>query len=242
MRADEQLLEGSRMRKRTWTCLSCLAVLLPALLAGCGGEDRAAEQGKSKSLDGTFLGKVSGTNALVAVVAAPPTGKEKQQDVTIYLSDGSKLSEWLAGAVERNSFAAATDDRDAQVKGELNGNSVKGTITLPDGKTVRYEASRAGGAAGLYDLTVSAKGKISGASATGIGLTGKTALGADGSGTLKLADGTRHKFDVTGNASGSELPVRSGQLRVIVLGDGELRGAGRARGSDDDEGFFIRSS
>ena len=237
MRVDEELLEGSSMRKGTWTCVSCLAVVLLALVAGCGGEDRPSEQGKSKPLDGTFLGKVTGTNALVAVVAAPPTGKEKRQDVTIYLSDGSKLSERLAGPVERNSFAAATDDRDAEVKGELNGNSVKGTITLTDGKKVRYEASRATGAAGLYDLTVSPKGKISGASATGIGLTGKTALEADGTGILKLADGTRHKFDVTGTAG--DLELRSGELRVIVLGDGELRGAGRARGSD---GFFLSGS
>ena len=225
------------MLTRTWTCLSCFAVLAAAL-AGCGGDDRPAEQSKSKPLDGTFLGKVTGTNALVAVVAAPPTGKQKQQDVTIYLSDGSKLSEWLAGAVERNGFAAASDDRDAEAKGELNGESVKGTIKLPDGKTVRYEASRATGAAGLYDLTVSPQGKLSGASATGIGLTGRTAVEADGSGTLKLADGTRHKFDVT--TGGSELELQSGQLRVIVLGDGELRGAGRARG--DESGFFITGS
>jgi hypothetical protein len=121
--------------------------------------------------------------------------------------------------------------------GELNGNSVKGTITLPGGKTARYDASRATGAAGLYELTVSPKGKIRGASATGIGLTGKTALEADGTGTLKLADGTRHKFDVTGTAG--DLELRSGELRVIVLGDGELRGAGRARGSD---GFFLSGS
>jgi hypothetical protein len=242
MTVDEQPLEETRMVKRTWTWLSCLAVLLVASLAGCGGEDRAAEQGKGKGkpLDGTFLGKVTGTKALVAVVAAPATGKQERRDVTIYLSDGSKLSERLDGAVERNSFAAKSDDRDAEAKGELNGNSVKGTIKLPDGKTVRYEARRASGAAGLYELTVGPKGKLSGASATGIGLTGKTALGADGSGTLKLADGTRHKFDVT--ATGSELPVRPGQLRVIVLGDGELRGAGRARARGDDGGFFIRSS
>jgi len=241
MTVDEQPLEGSRMVKRTWIWLSCLAVLLVVPLAGCGGEDRTAEQGKSKSkpFEGTFLGKVTGTNALVAVVAAPATGKQERQDVTIYMSDGSKLSEWLGGAVERNSFAATSDDRDAEAKGELNGNSVKGTVKLPDGKTVRYEASRATGAAGLYELTISPKGKLSGASVTGIGLTGKTAFDADGSGTLKLADGTRHKFDVTGNATRSELPLRSGQLRVIVLGDGELRGAGRVRGSG---GFFIRSS
>jgi hypothetical protein len=227
------------MLTRTWTGLSCLAILVAAPLAGCGGDDRAAEQGKSKPLDGTFLGKVTGTNVLVAVVAAPPSGKDKGQNVAIYVSDGDKLSEWLGGPVEHNSFAATSDDRDAEVEGELNGDSVKGTVKLPDGKTVRYEAGRATGAAGLYELTVSRNGKLTGASATGIGLTGKTALGADGSGSLKLADGTRHKFEVTGDAAVSELELRSGQLRVIVLGDGELRGAGRARGT---EGFFIRGS
>ncbi len=227
------------MVKRTWTWLSCLAVLLVAPLAGCGGEERTAQKPTTKPLDGTFLGKVTGTNALVAVVAAPAAGKQERRDVTIYLSDGSKLSEWLDAAVERNSFTAASTDRGAKVKGELSGSSVKGTITLPGGDTARYEASRASGAAGLYELTVSPKGKLSGASATGIGLTGKAALGTDGSGTLKLADGTRHKFDVTGNAGDSDLALRSGQLRVIVLGDGELRGAGRLRGSG---GFFIRSS
>lgn len=230
------------MVKGRWMRLSCFAVLLMAPIAGCGGEDRrSAEKPATKSLDGTFLGKVTGTSTLVAVVAAPAAGKEERQDVTIYLSDGSKLSEWLDGAVERNSFAAASDDRDAEAKGKLNGNSVTGTVRLGNGKTMRYKASKATGAAGLYELTVSPKGKLTGASATGIGLTGKAALGADGSGTLKLADGTRHKFDVTGSAGSSELQVRSGQLRVIVLGDGELRGAGRARDSDD-AGFFIRSS
>jgi hypothetical protein len=227
------------MFKPTRTRLSFSAVVLAAALAGCGGDDRAGEKPSTKPLEGTFLGKVTGTNALVAVVAAPTLERQERQAVRVYLSDGSKLSEWLDAAVERNSFAAASADRDAEVKGELNGNSVKGTIRLPGGKTVRYEASRATGAAGLYELTVSPKGKLSGASATGIGLTGRTAVGADGSGTLKLADGTRHKFDVTGNAEASELQLRSGQLRVIVLGDGELRGAGRARG---DGGFFIRSS
>jgi hypothetical protein len=227
------------MWKRTWTWLSCTAMLVMAPLAGCGGDDRVAEKRASKPFDGTFLGKVTGTSALVAVVAAPATGKQERQSVTVYLSDGNKVTEWLAGDLERNRFAAASEDRDAEIKGEVNGNSVKGTLTLPGGKSVRYQAARATGAAGLYDLTVSPKGKITGASATGIGLTGKAALGGDGSGSLKLADGSRYKFAVTETASGSELPLRSGQLRVIVLGDGELRGAGRARGS---EGFFIRSS
>ena len=227
------------MFKRTRTWLTCSAVLVMAPLAGCGGEERAAQKPTTKPFDGTFLGKVTGTNALVAVVAAPAAGKQERQAVLIYLSDGSKLSEWLASPVERNTFAAASDDRDAEVKGELNGNSVKGTVRLPDGKEVRYEARKATGAAGLYQLTVSPKGKLTGASATGIGLTGKTALVADGSGTIKLADGTRHKFDVTGNAAGSDLQLQSGQLRLIVRGDGELRGAGRARGS---EGFFVSGS
>jgi hypothetical protein len=227
------------MVTRTWTWLSCFTVMLVAPVVGCGGEDRAVEKPNTKALDGTFLGKVTGTNALVAVVAAPASSNGKQRNITIYVSDGSKISEWLAGALERNGFAARSAGRDAEVEGELNGDSVNGTVKLANGKSMRYEASRATGAAGLYDLTVSPNGKLSGASASGIGLTGKAALRADGSGSIKLADGTRHKFEVTGNAAASELELRSGELRVIVLGDGELRGAGRARGS---EGFFIRGS
>ena len=230
------------VKPTVWVCF--VVVLLLAPLAGCGGKDSEDDKAVEKPLEGTFLGKVSGTNAFLAVVASPAAGNQDKRDVTVYVADGSKLSESLPGSVTGRSFSAASEDRDAEAKGKLSGDSVTGTVKLPDGKTARYEASRAAGAAGLYDLTVSPAGKLSGASAAGVGLTGKTVLRKQGTGTLKLADGTRHKFDVTAPGAGAAIPLRTGQVRVIILGDGELRGAGKRRPSSGvgDSGFFIRSS
>ena len=69
-----------------------------------------------------------------------------------------------------------------------------GTLALGDGKRASYKASAPAGAAGLYDLTVSPDGELSGASAAGLSVTGEITLGRRGTGLLKLADGERLKF------------------------------------------------
>jgi hypothetical protein len=219
-------------------CLVAAIVLIP--LAGCGGD---GDKGNSveKMVDGTFVGKVAGTKAFVAVVAAPVVGKQDKRDVSVYVTDGKRLSEWFAGSGASNSFTASSDDRDAEIKGKLSGKAVTGTLKLPGGKTVDYQANTATGAAGLYDLTVSRDGELSGASAAGIGLKGEAPL-ERGVGTLKLADGKRHKFDLTGDAAAGA-SLKSGQVRLIVLGDGELSGAGKRRSvkGSGDPAFLIRS-
>jgi hypothetical protein len=240
-------MEESRPIKRTvvWVTSVLALVLMPT--AGCGGGDDRDGAGKAKprekAIDGTFVGKVLGTSAFVAVVASPAEAKKEKRSVTVYVSDGKNLSEWLPGSAQHNSFSATSEDRDAEVEGKLGGKGVTGSVKLPDGKTVRFKADRATGAAGLYDLTVSSRGKLEGASAAGIGLKGETAL-QQGIGSLKLADGRRRKFDVTEAAAGSVTRLQAGQLRLIVLGDGELRGAGmpRSTGGEGDSGFFVRSS
>jgi hypothetical protein len=143
--------------------------------------------------------------------------------------------------VVRNAFTATSEDRDAKAKGELSAKGVSGEVALPGGKTVKYKATRATGAAGLYDLAVSSNGRLSGASAAGIGLKGRATL-AEGRGSLELADGERHRFDVAEDSQGEAGGLKAGQLRVIILGDGQLRGAGKPRPAAGDEAFFIRSS
>jgi hypothetical protein len=213
--------------------LVAAAMVLP--LAGCGGGgDREA-----KPIDGTFVGKVAGTEALVAVVAAPPAGEQPKRNISIYVADGRRVTEWFAGSAAANSFTASSDDRDARIKGTLSGGAVTGTLDLPDGKTVKYEATPATGAAGLYDLSVSRKGELTGASAAGIGLKGETPLDS-GMGTLKLADGKRRKFDVTGLAGGKLPSLRAGQVRLIVLDEG-LTGAGKPRSAKGGSAFVLRS-
>lgn len=62
--ATDPLVRHARMN--TWTRASFGVLLLLAALAGCGGDEDEA-----KPITGTFVGKVSDTDAFVAVVAAP---------------------------------------------------------------------------------------------------------------------------------------------------------------------------
>jgi hypothetical protein len=227
-----------------------LAVLLFLLggLAGCGGDDDGgddqAERKRAKPVEGTFVGKVKDTKALVAVVASPAAKGQERRAVTVYVCDAARLCEWLPGSTAGNSFSAASEGDDARAEGELSAKAATGTIELPGGKTVRYKVGRATAAAGLYDLSVSARGKLRGASAAGVGLTGESSLPEPGSGKLKLADGTRLKVEVTTRSAAAPDGLEAGQVRLIVLPEGELSGAGKIRRAEDggSSDFFIRSS
>jgi hypothetical protein len=237
-------------RTRMWVWFMAVVLLLTPL-AACSGDDRSegddSPAGKeaetaAEAVVGSFVGEVSGTEAFVAVVAAPAPGGEDSA-VQIYVSDGRGLSEWFSGPISDSSFVAKSDDGDAETKGELSGDSVTGTVVLPGGKTVEYEASPPSGGAGFYELTVSPAGELSGASAAGLAVTGEIPLGKRETGMLRMVDGKRLEFAVTRKRAGDLAHLRAGQVRLIVLPGGELRGAGKGRpsgggGSD----FFIRSA
>jgi hypothetical protein len=217
-------------------------VLLLVPFAGCGGNDDEAKK-KAPALDGTFVGKVSGTKAFVAVVASPTQKGKDRRDLTLYICDGRRLCEWFTGSATEDGFAATSNDRDAKAKGKLSDKAVTGTIELPGGRTVRYTASPATATAGLYNLTVSSKGRLRGTSAAGVGLKGEVTLPGPGTGSLKLADGRRLEFDVTTNSAGDPVGLRAGRVRLIVLAGRQLRGAGKNRrtASGGETDFFIRS-
>jgi hypothetical protein len=239
-------------RTRIWVWFVLVGLLL---MPGCSGGDspegkeaqKAAEAEKAAPADnavvGSFVGEISGTEAFVAVVAAPAEGGKDSGAVQIYVSDGRGLSEWFSGPISDSSFVAKSDDGDAETEGELSGDSVTGTLVLPGGESVEYEASPPSGAAGLYELTVSSAGELSGASAAGLGVTGEITLRKRGTGTLRLVDGKRLEFAVTQEQANDLAHLRAGQVRLIVLPGGELRGAGKggpAGGGGSD--FFIRSA
>ena len=226
------------------TSLLLPLVLLLTAMAGCGGDGNDQEGVKKvKPLEGTFVGKAERKDAFVAVVAAPPARGDERREVTVYACDAKRLCEWFSGSAAGNSFRVGAERGDGEARGELTRGTATGTIELSDGKTMRYETKPATATAGLYDLTVSASGKLSGASATGVGLTGKSTIPKPGDGSLKLADGKRLKLDVTRSSASGSVPLREGQVRVIVLSDHQLRGAARSRrtagGGHSD--FFVRS-
>jgi hypothetical protein len=235
------------MRART-AGLVAAVLLASAALASCGGgddgDDEREQPPSAKAVDGTFVGKAAQGDAFVAIVAAPPERGKDTSAISLYVSDGGSLSASLSGTAKDNSFTAASDDDSAKATGKLEGNSSSGTLTLPDGEEVSYRATRATAAAGLYELTVSAKGELSGASGTGVGLTSKTSLRAPGIGKIKFADGKNRKFELTAAEAADPVRLGAGQLRLIVTPEGELSGAGAARPSDggDELDVFIKSA
>jgi hypothetical protein len=246
-----------------WAVAAVLVVVvgLPILaLAGVlGGESAEGDGGNAgktanppavqKPVEGGFVGKVAGSNALISVVIAPAESGQNERAVEVYVTDGNRISESFSGSISNNSFVAKSDDGDSEAKGDLSGESVRGTVELPDDKTVRYKAARPAGAAGLYDLRVAAKGKLKGTSAGGIGVTGRIELlegteVLEGTGVLKLADGRRLRFELAEAPTSDLVGIRSGQIRLIVLPNGRVVGAGKRRSASegDSSSFFIRSS
>jgi hypothetical protein len=224
--------------------ISASAVLLLAALTGCGGDGDERERVKEevKALEGTFVGKADGEDAFVAVVASPAARGEERRELTVYACDAKRLCQWFSGSASGNTFRVGAERGDGEASGELSREAATGAIELSDGKTLRYKAERATAAAGLYDLTVSSSGKLTGASATGVGLTGKSTIPKTGAGSLKLADGKRLKLDVTRSSVDASVPLRAGQVRVIVLSDYQLRGAARSRAAGGGHSdFFVRS-
>ncbi len=137
------------------------ALVLTAL-AGCTGDDGPEGDGgpEGKNADkaveaaeaafvGSYVGVVEGTKAFVAVVAGPAQEGQDSGAVQVYLSDGRVLSEFFSGPISDGGFAAESDDGDAEAEGTLSGDSVTGTVALPDGTTASYEASPPSGGAGL---------------------------------------------------------------------------------------------
>jgi hypothetical protein len=230
------------MFKQIRVSIPFVAVLLLTPLAGCGGDDgdEGEVKRKAKPVAGTFVGKVPETEAFVSVVASPLAKGQHKRDVSVFICDAKRLCDSFSGSASGNDFVAAAEEGDGKAEGKLTRKAVTGRIALTGGQTVRYLASTATATAGLYDLTVSSSGKLRGASAAGVGLTGTSALANRGSGTLKLADGKRLDFDVTGNSADDPVRLPAGRVRLIVLPDYQLKGAGRSRGRGSD--FFIRSS
>jgi len=228
------------MSSRRGFWVSLVAVLLLVPTTGCGGDDDDDEKGKEngKPVEGTFVGRVPETSAFVSVVASRAPRGQERRPVTVFVCDAERICEWFPGSATGNSFTIKSNE--AEAKGELTKDAAKGTIELAEGEPLRYDARPAPATAGLYNLTVSSTGRIRGASEAGVALKGDSPLPNPGSGSLRLADRKRVKFEVT-SRSGDDLGLRAGQVRVIILPDRQLRGAGKNRDGDESN-FFIRSS
>jgi hypothetical protein len=112
-------------------------------------------------------------------------------------------------------------------EGNLSAEASTGTITLDDESTLTYTAELATGLAGLYDVTISEEGGVSGTSETGGFLEGQ--LGEEEQrneeelrpirGYFTSAEGQEARFEVLGREPEPE------EYLWIVLEDGRVKGA-----------------
>ncbi len=127
--------------------MSPSALRFPAVLAavltvlvGCGGDGGG---GQAASAPGTYVGKLEGTDAFVAVIS---NGKE----VTGYVCDGGQLSMWL-GEPDLTNGQAELVSRRGEPLGVLTiaDGTASGEVRIADNR-YRFRAQPATGAAGLY--------------------------------------------------------------------------------------------
>ena len=154
----------------TITCRCAAAALASCLLAAaCGsagtGSGPASPttplvMGGQTLITGTrtYLGAVTGTGALIAIVTRGTRARG-------YLCDGIPghavtLADWFTGPVRGGALDAASRQHHVQLAAQLGGQAAAGTITLPGGRTFPFTAALApgGGPAGLYEATGQLRG------------------------------------------------------------------------------------
>jgi hypothetical protein len=175
----------------------------------------------------------------VAVVAAPAKEGQQQRDVNVYVCDGDGINEWLPGSVTGENFKLVSDDGDAEVTGKLTRSGVTGTVELPNGKSLDFQAKPATGPGGLYAITVRPDGRMTGTSSTGGELQGRVAKAPSGggyrfTGVLRNAQRQRFTLDFKG--------VRqqpTGDFRWIVASDGEVLGDRKGKRTEGSGGAFV---
>lgn len=113
----------------------------------------------------TYVGKVEGTDAYVAVLA------DGADEVVVYLCDGEQVVRYLGGAIEGGALWAG-DGRGTTAEAATAEMTVRGSITLADGSTHGFAADRATGDAGFWWKDDPIPG------------------GASAGGWIRLADGT----------------------------------------------------
>lgn len=127
--------------------LTAALFAVAAVVSGCGNDDESAgepaQATQSSAAKGTFVGKVDGTAAYIALVS---DGRR----VVGYVCDSKQVSSWIDVAAIRDG-AARLSSRSATALGQatFSDDRVSGSITV-GGDQRSFSAELASGQAGLY--------------------------------------------------------------------------------------------
>ena len=237
--------DGGVVRPRWWsTGIFVSALVALSLVAGCGsgggapgGSQEEEKESATPPVAGSFVGEVPDASAFIAIVADVPEGEGDEREVKAYLCDGQTVSDWFTGSVVGNDLSLSSAS-EAQLEGQLTPDAATGTITDPSGDSVSFEAPLATGLAGLYNVSVSSDGTLSGTSQTGGQMEGQLGNILEENntypvrGTITPPDGQPQDF------SALTAPNTADQHRWIVLADGQIKG-GNVGGGFEFEGFVF---
>jgi serine/threonine-protein kinase len=115
--------------------IAILILLASLLLAACGGA--------AQPISGSFVGKVDGSDAFIAIVL------HTNGEVTAYVCDSAIISEWFKGSVTGSSLDL-TNASGARLTADLAADSFNGTFTLAGGSALNFSVTEEDQPAGLY--------------------------------------------------------------------------------------------
>jgi hypothetical protein len=103
--------------------------------------------GATAAAPNTFVGSVSGTNLFVGVVIG-------ERQALAYICDGHNISSWFRGKVQGQTLTLHGEDG-GRIAAQVQGDLVSGALTLHNGRTLGFTASRAvDGVSGLFRTVV----------------------------------------------------------------------------------------
>lgn len=124
------------------------------LLAACGsGESADSKQlnaapdvrQTASGVSGSFVGKIDGSNALVAIVVL------ETRETLAYVCDSGLVAQWFRGNATADGLALSAGGSKLEARLSIDG--VAGQVTLGSGTALSFTAGPAIGPAGLYRAT-----------------------------------------------------------------------------------------
>lgn len=193
--------------------------LLVFALAGCiGGEEEVTSTAPSpvpSSEVAEYIGKSDDFRFFAAVVTRPD-GK-----LTAYFCDGQGKSALFEGQVTGEAFSLTSSDGAAMLEGRVSGNQASGSLQL-EGQRRNFKAAKAKDIGGLYKLTYSKEGEVTGTSERGNRFDG-TVKGRDLTAIISTAKDPETAFRGA-LSDGVEDQRNFNAYRVIIQDDGDFRG------------------
>lgn len=127
-----------RVLRGVWLAAWPAATVLAGLFGGCPST--------ATSVSGSFVGRLAGTDVLVAIVT-------DGDQVLAYASDGDQTAKWYEGSIGGGEITLDSPAGDSTLTLTLDDAGGSGQIALADGQTASFDVAPAEGQSGLYVAT-----------------------------------------------------------------------------------------